>query len=689
MPIFGAFFLWRKSIRVCGALFGLLTVVSFGCSQEKNTGIPTPKKPLLTLNLHRGELKLTRTSQTPSAWDHWLRWYRDGKLISGVERETYKIPDKSEAGLYKVSVRFYDSYNASEEVFSEELPVMFPRPDRPELRFDEATFALKSLFPSPSNASSGGWVRSVRWYRDGVLIVHSEGNSHTVITTGKYTAGARFIFGNVASEEVLSAAMVVTIPTPEQPEITFDEDVFTLQSTLTPPPSKWIRKITWYKEGSPISGTGIETYTLPITERYEVGNYKVGVQFSLGEVKSQEVFSDNLTLSVVLGLQNKPMLSFDEETLSIRATISESPPLGWGVSYRWYKNGEWLEEITEPEYFLQQDDDLYKQVRYKVFVQFVREDVASDAVASSEISVSGFREFVRSGDVRSLGISPDGKYIVSGHGSDHTPPNAVKVWSLSDGKLRHTLTGHTDTVKAVAVSNHRVVSGSADRTIKVWNLLLGGAASRTFTAATHKGHTGSVNALAFNGNGNRIVSGSSDHTVKVWDLGKGPLEQTIEDAQRPVLSVAFNAEGNKVVAGGADDTVRVWGHANNEWKALWKKSHPNTIRAVAINRHHVFSGGSQKIKVWEVAHGGLLREISKPPNDVVTSLAASADNQYIISFENPQTIHAWKVSDETLSLPKLSIDFGFFHAVVVRQDGKYIVSGSDESIRVWRVKYLK
>ena len=36
-------------------------------------------------------------------------------------------------------------------------------------------------------------------------------------------------------------------------------------------------------------------------------------------------------------------------------------------------------------------------------------------------------------------------------------------------------------------------------------------------------HTGTVSSVAFSPDGRRIVSGSSDHAVRVWDAGSGAM----------------------------------------------------------------------------------------------------------------------------------------------------------------------
>jgi WD40 repeat protein len=46
----------------------------------------------------------------------------------------------------------------------------------------------------------------------------------------------------------------------------------------------------------------------------------------------------------------------------------------------------------------------------------------------------------------------------------------VKIWDLISGKLIRTLSGHTDYVLSLArLNNNTLASGSADKSIKIWN----------------------------------------------------------------------------------------------------------------------------------------------------------------------------------------------------------------------------
>jgi WD40 repeat protein len=62
----------------------------------------------------------------------------------------------------------------------------------------------------------------------------------------------------------------------------------------------------------------------------------------------------------------------------------------------------------------------------------------------------------------------------------------------------------------------RIVSGSADKTLRLWD-----AATGTPIGQPLRGHTDTVNTVAFSSNGTRIVSASDDKTLRLWDAATG------------------------------------------------------------------------------------------------------------------------------------------------------------------------
>src|SRR5262249_34581175 len=125
--------------------------------------------------------------------------------------------------------------------------------------------------------------------------------------------------------------------------------------------------------------------------------------------------------------------------------------------------------------------------------------------------------------------------------------------ALSPGTRRR-LTGHTSAVYAVAFSpdGKMVVSGSGDRTLRVWDVVSGQS------LRTLQGHTSDVNAVAFSPDGKMVVSGSYDGTLRVWDVSSGQSLRTLTGHTSTVNAVAFSPDGKMVVSGSGDRTLRVW-----------------------------------------------------------------------------------------------------------------------------------
>ncbi|MEG4305019.1 WD40 repeat domain-containing protein [Microcoleus sp. D3_18a_C4] len=110
--------------------------------------------------------------------------------------------------------------------------------------------------------------------------------------------------------------------------------------------------------------------------------------------------------------------------------------------------------------------------------------------------------------------------------------------------LLRTLNGHTSLVNAVAVTadGNRAISGSIDKTIKVWDLTTRKAEFPL------KGHNDWVNALAVTADGKRAISSSHDNTLKVWDLTTGNVIASFT-GESPIACCAIAPDGVTIVAG--------------------------------------------------------------------------------------------------------------------------------------------
>ncbi|MBP6748946.1 MAG: WD40 repeat domain-containing protein, partial [Xanthomonadaceae bacterium] len=146
-----------------------------------------------------------------------------------------------------------------------------------------------------------------------------------------------------------------------------------------------------------------------------------------------------------------------------------------------------------------------------------------------------------------VALSADGGRVVSG-----SYDGTVRVWDALSGECVRELRGHTNWVLSVALSadGGRVVSGSDDGTVRVWDALSGECVCEL------RGHTDWVRSVALSADGGRVVSGSDDVTVRVWDALSGECVRELRGHTNWVRSVALSAEGGRVVSGSDDGTVR-------------------------------------------------------------------------------------------------------------------------------------
>jgi len=112
--------------------------------------------------------------------------------------------------------------------------------------------------------------------------------------------------------------------------------------------------------------------------------------------------------------------------------------------------------------------------------------------------------------------------------------NHIITLNAITGSKIAVLSGHTDTVLSLAFSpdGTSLVSGSSDKTIKLWDMQTGGVVK------TFEGHTGCVLSVSISGDCTKIVSGSDDKIICVWYIQSG-FCQCVEQQEHKVLSVCF------------------------------------------------------------------------------------------------------------------------------------------------------
>ncbi|KAI6647564.1 Pleiotropic regulator 1 [Oopsacas minuta] len=113
------------------------------------------------------------------------------------------------------------------------------------------------------------------------------------------------------------------------------------------------------------------------------------------------------------------------------------------------------------------------------------------------------------GWVRCIDVDPSNDWFITGS-TDRT----IKIWDLATSTLRLSLTGHISTIRAVKVSHRHTYFFSAgeDKQIKCWDL------EHNKTIRQYHGHLSAVYGLTLHPRLDVLISCGRDSTARVWDI---------------------------------------------------------------------------------------------------------------------------------------------------------------------------
>jgi WD40 repeat protein/tRNA A-37 threonylcarbamoyl transferase component Bud32 len=200
-----------------------------------------------------------------------------------------------------------------------------------------------------------------------------------------------------------------------------------------------------------------------------------------------------------------------------------------------------------------------------------------------------------------------------------------------------------------------------------------------------RGHTRTVNALLFTLDGRRLITGSDDYTVRVWDLERGEA-RVLAGHSDEVWRLELTPDGRFVASSGKDRNVHLWNVETGEGRVL--ASHPGSVYGLAFTpdgRQLVTScRADDLLRVWDVATGTLLRTFTTglgPLNRLV--LSGNGRYALILGRQNSQA-QLWDLSQGTFHV--LPHD-GTVMASAIGPRGEFAATGAlDQTVRVWDLK---
>ncbi|CAF1108280.1 unnamed protein product [Rotaria sp. Silwood1] len=169
----------------------------------------------------------------------------------------------------------------------------------------------------------------------------------------------------------------------------------------------------------------------------------------------------------------------------------------------------------------------------------------------------------------------------------------VNIWLLNDGKLCQTLSGHSKGVWSVKfLSTSLLISGAYDATIKIWNINTG------ICLRTLLSHNGPIWSLACSNV--FCLSGSQDRTARLWRLPKCELHATLTGHTSSVFGVDLNQEQNLCATASADKTVRLWSLTTTQCIKILYATTDDYIMSVSLQHGYVAYSFGVHIMIYKV-----------------------------------------------------------------------------------------
>jgi WD40 repeat protein len=287
--------------------------------------------------------------------------------------------------------------------------------------------------------------------------------------------------------------------------------------------------------------------------------------------------------------------------------------------------------------------------------------------------------YAEPGEVTSVAVSPDGRYVLTGS-NDQT----ARLWDPKTGQEVRLFEGHDLRVYAVAFTpdGRSVLAAGQDGTVRMWDRESDREVRRC--ALRHVDGEGlRILTAAISPDGLWIASGCADGTAHLWEARTGRLMARFFGGDEAIESVGFSKDAECVLTGSFEGVVRIWRVADGKEIGTWYGE-----RVVAFSRDGRLAatgGETGVVTLRDVGSGRIVRRLAGAAPGV-GDLALSNDDRRLLVGLSDGGVAVWDLESGRPILRESG------HALAVSAaafsgKGRVIVTGSvDGTIRVMDLK---
>ncbi len=319
---------------------------------------------------------------------------------------------------------------------------------------------------------------------------------------------------------------------------------------------------------------------------------------------------------------------------------------------------------------------------------------------------------------RTLVVSDDARWALASGGMGGTENATVRLWDLSDGRLRHVLRGSGfSEPKGFSPDGTSAVTSGTDGKIHIWDIG-SGTCVRTLS-----GHSTTASAVSLSTDGRHAISGGRDKSIRFWELETGRCLRTFEGLESVPLAVAPSPDGRHAVSVDAD-IRRTW-ELPGKHSSVLLPSRPRAHSEVSRLRAQVadlaaeaeqarasgrythaldlltqarntsgFERDPELLSAWRALGRSTVRvglrsawrgRTLRAHDHHLSSVDVSDDGRIAVTAGSDRTARLWDLESGACIRVLDGHSHHTVESVRLSSDGRYVLSGcQDGTVRLWR-----
>eukprot|EP00595_Chromulina_sp_UTEXLB2642_P003826 CAMPEP_0196767702 /NCGR_PEP_ID=MMETSP1095-20130614/41870_1 /TAXON_ID=96789 ORGANISM="Chromulina nebulosa, Strain UTEXLB2642" /NCGR_SAMPLE_ID=MMETSP1095 /ASSEMBLY_ACC=CAM_ASM_000446 /LENGTH=373 /DNA_ID=CAMNT_0042136257 /DNA_START=192 /DNA_END=1313 /DNA_ORIENTATION=+ len=292
------------------------------------------------------------------------------------------------------------------------------------------------------------------------------------------------------------------------------------------------------------------------------------------------------------------------------------------------------------------------------------------------------------GWVRSISFDPSNEWFATGS-ADRT----IKIWDLakccagSEGGLKLTLTGHVSAIRGLVVSPRHpyLFSAGEDKMVKCWDL------EYNKVIRHYHGHLSGVFCIALHPTLDLLVTGGRDSVARVWDIRTKHQIHVLGGHSNTVGGIITNSVDPQIITSSYDSTIKLWDLAAGKSMTTLTQ-HKKAVRHICpnIKEFSFVSCGADNVKKWQTRDGKFLMNYSGH-NSIINCTAVNEDGVMVTCGDNGSMMF-WDYNSgysfqqtNTIAQPgSLDAEAGIFAASFDLSGSRLITCEADKSIKIWK-----